>query len=226
MILDFYMKNSVLKLNVSSSIGEVSAEIYQPQNMKAAFVFAHGAGAGMHHPFMIALSNKLAALNISTVRFNFPFTELKKKRPDVPAVAHKTIEAAIQKTKELFPSIPLFVGGKSFGGRMTSQYLSKQESEDIKGMVFVGFPLHPPGKPSIERADHLKGIKIPMLFLQGTRDELANWELMTQVTSALPQASLIRLEGADHGFKVSRQNILPTLATEIDTWITKLLTRT
>ena len=220
------MKNSALKLNVSPSIGEVSAEMYQPLNMKAVFVFAHGAGAGMHHPFMTALSNELVPLCIGTLRFNFPFTELKKKRPDVPPVAHKTIEAAIQKTKELFPSTPLFAGGKSFGGRMTSQYLSKQESEDVKGIVFVGFPLHPPGKPSIERADHLKDVKIPMLFLQGTRDELAHWELITQVTSALPLASLIRLEGADHGFKVPRQNILPALATEIDTWITKLLTRT
>jgi predicted alpha/beta-hydrolase family hydrolase len=215
------MKNSALKLNVASSIGEVSAEIYQPENMKAVFVFAHGAGAGMHHSFMTTLSNEVAARGIGTLRFNFPFTELKKKRPDVPAVAHKTIEAAIQKTKELFPSIPLFAGGKSFGGRMTSQYLSKQESEDVKGIVFVGFPLHPPGKPSIERADHLMDIKIPMLFLQGTRDELAHWELITQVTAALPLASLIKLEGSDHGFKVPRQNILPMLATEIDTWITK-----
>lgn len=217
------MKNSVLKPDVSSSLGKVSAEIYQPENMKAVFVVAHGAGAGMHHPFMISLSHELTALNIGTVRFNFPFTELKKKRPDVPAVAHKTIEAAIQKTKELFPSKPLFAGGKSFGGRMTSQYLSKQDSGDVNGIVFVGFPLHPPGKPSTERADHLKGVKIPMLFLQGTRDELAHWELITQVTSALPLATLIRLEGADHGFKVARQNILPTLAIEIDTWITKLL---
>lgn len=220
------LKTSLHTIHISPTLGDVSSEVIEPEKLKCILTLAHGAGAGMNHPFMVALSHALATLNIGTVRFNFPFTELKKKRPDVPAVAHKTIEAAIQKTKELFPSIPLFAGGKSFGGRMTSQYLSKQVSEDVKGIVFVGFPLHPPGKPSIERADHLKDVKIPMLFLQGTRDELANWELMTQVTSALPQASLIRLEGADHGFKVSRQNILPTLATEIDTWITKLLTRT
>lgn len=106
---------------------------------------------------------------------------------------------------------------------MTSQYLSKQESEYVKGIVFVGFPLHPPGKLSIERADHLKDVKTPMLFLQGTRDELAHWTLITQVTSTLPLATLIRLEGADHAFKVPRQNILPTVATEIDSWITNLL---
>jgi len=217
------MKNSVLKLYVSPSIGEISAEIYQPENMKAVFVFAHGAGAGMHHPFMTALSTGLATLDIGTVRFNFPFTEQKKKRPDIPAVAHKTVEMVIQKTKELFPTTPVFAGGKSFGGRMTSQYLAKQDSNDVKGIVLVGFPLHPPGKPSVERADHLKDIKIPMLFLQGTRDELAHWELITQVTASLSLATLRKVEGADHGFKVPRQNILPTLATEIDTWITKLL---
>jgi predicted alpha/beta-hydrolase family hydrolase len=217
------LKTSLHTIHISPTLGDVSAEVIEPEKLKCILTLAHGAGAGMNHPFMVALSNALAARNIGTVRFNFPFTELKKKRPDVPAVAHKTIEAAIQKTKELFPSIPLFTGGKSFGGRMTSQYLSKQESEDVKGIFFVGFPLHPPGKPSIERADHLKDVKIPMLFLQGTRDELAHWELITQVTSALPLATLIKLEGADHGFKVPRQNILPTLATEIDTWITNIL---
>ncbi len=182
-------------------------------------VLAHGAGAGMNHPFMTALSTELAALDIGTLRFNFPFTEQKKKKPDVPAVTHKTIEAAIQHAKKLFPKIPLFAGGKSFGGRMTSQYLSKQESEEIKGIVLVGFPLHPPGKPSAERAEHLKDVKIPMLFLQGTRDELAKWDLVEQVTSSLPLAKLIKLEGADHGFKVPGENVLPLLAVYIKEWV-------
>lgn len=211
-------KTSSLKIKVSESIGEVSAEIIQPENMKCMLTFAHGAGAGMQHPFMTALSTELVTLGIGTMRFNFPFTEQKKKRPDVPAVAHKTIEAVILKAKELFPQIPIYCSGKSFGGRMTSQYLSKVH-DDVKGIIFVGFPLHPPGKPSIERADHLKNIKIPMLFLQGTRDELAHWELIEQVTSALPLATLVKLENADHSFKVPKQNILPVLAKHIHDWV-------
>ncbi len=167
------MKTTSLKIHASEFLGDVSAEILHPENIKYILTLAHGAGAGMNHPFMTALSNELAALDIGTLRFNFPFTEQKKKRPDVPAVAHKTIEAAILKVKELFPSTPIFSGGKSFGGRMTSQYLSKQESHTVNGIVFVGFPLHPSGKPSVERAEHLKDVKAPMLFLQGTRDKLA-----------------------------------------------------
>lgn len=213
------MKTKALKIHVSSSIGEVSAELIQPEKMNYLLTVAHGAGAGMNHPFMTALSNELAILEVGTLRFNFPFTEQKKKRPDVPAVAHKTIEVAIQKIKELFPSTPLFAGGKSFGGRMTSQYLSKQNLNEVRGIVFVGFPLHPPGKPSIERAEHLKDVKNPMLFLQGTRDELAHWELIEQVTSTLPLATLIKIEGADHGFKISRQNALPMLAKHIKEWM-------
>lgn len=213
------MKITSSKISVSTSIGDVSAEIIEPEKMKYIIVLAHGAGAGMSHSFMISLSNDLAAMDVGTLRFNFPFTEQKKKRPDFPAVAHKTIEAAIQHAKKLFPKTTLFAGGKSFGGRMTSQYLSKQGSEEVKGVVFAGFPLHPPGKSSIERAEHLKDVKTPMLFLQGTRDELAKWNLIEEVTSSLPLAKLIKLEGADHGFKVPRQNILPALALHIKEWM-------
>jgi hypothetical protein len=187
--------------------------------MHALFVFAHGAGAGMNHPFMTTLSKALASQGIGTFRFNFPFTEQKKKRPDVPAVAHKTIEVVIQKAKELFPGTPVFAGGKSFGGRMTSQYLSKPDSEKVQGVIFVGFPLHPPGNPSIDRAEHLQTVQVPMLFLQGTRDALATWELINQVTHALPQAVLLKFEGADHSFKAGKQNLIPQLAEDINRWI-------
>lgn len=216
------MKGTTLTLTVSSSIGEVSAEVFEPENMNAIFVFAHGAGAGMNHPFMISLSNELATRNIGTLRFNFPFSEQKKKRPDVPVVAHKTIEAAIEKTKTLFPSMPVFAGGKSFGGRMTSQYASKQKMSGVKGLIFAGFPLHPPGKPSIERADHLHTVKLPMLFLQGTRDALAQWVLIDTVTTSLSLATIIKIEGADHGFKIPRQNSIPLLANHITDWIASL----
>lgn len=213
------MNHTLLKIPISSSIGEVSAEIFQPEKMKSILVLAHGAGAGMNHPFMTSLSTELAALAIGTMRFNFPFTEHKKNRPDVPAVAHKAIESAIQKTLELFPSTPLFAGGKSFGGRMTSQYFSKQDIKEVKGIVFVGFPLHPPGNPSIDRAEHLKEVKKKMLFLQGTRDTLAQWDLIEQVTSSLSTAKLVKIEGADHAFKVAKQNIIPALALHIKEWM-------
>src|SRR6478735_3717174 len=123
------MTTKALRVSIPDSLGEVSAEIIEPAKMKALLVLAHGAGAGMNHPFMTALSKELATLDIATMRFNFPFTEQKKKRPDVPAVAHKTIEAAIQKAKELFPTIPVYAGGKSFGGRMSSQYSAKPEAK-------------------------------------------------------------------------------------------------
>ncbi|MBI1768604.1 MAG: dienelactone hydrolase family protein [Bacteroidetes bacterium] len=182
---------------------------------------AHGAGAGMNHPFMTSLANELAELNFATLRFNFAYMEQKKKRPDVPAVAHKAVEAALNKANELFPKIPLFVSGKSFGGRMSSQYLSIHKPSVVKGIVFFGFPLHPAGSPSIERAEHLKEVNVPMLFLQGTRDTLAEWSLIEKVTLDLPLATLIKMEGADHSFKRGKENLIPMLASEVKKWIEK-----
>ena len=184
---------------------------------------AHGAGAGMKHSFMIALAQSLAEQGIGTLRFNFPFTENKKGRPDPPAVAHKTVEAAIANAQKLFPKLPLFVSGKSFGGRMTSQYLAAHPTEAVKGIIFYGFPLHPPGKPSIERAEHLKDVRVPMLFLQGTRDELATWDLIESVCSSLPTATLVKIEGADHSFKAGKINIIELLVNETKEWIGKII---
>ena len=183
---------------------------------------AHGAGAGMNHSFMITLAQSLSEEGIATMRFNFPFSENKKGRPDTPAVAHQTIEAAIFKAQKLFPEIPLFVAGKSFGGRMSSQYLSKHHDDAVKGIIFYGFPLHPPGKPSIERAEHLKDVKTPMLFLQGTRDELATWNLIESVCASLPLAKLIKIEGANHAFKAGKQNIMQLLTDATKNWIEEM----
>jgi predicted alpha/beta-hydrolase family hydrolase len=216
------MKVTPLKLEVSESIGKVSAELIAPDSLKAIITLAHGAGAGMNHPFMTALANELAQRSIATLRFNFPFTEQKKKRPDFPAVAHKTIEVAISKTHELIPNTPLFVSGKSFGGRMSSQLLSKTQFDFVKGIIFFGFPLHPPGKPAIDRAEHLKDVKVPMLFLQGTKDELATWNLMEQVTNELSLATLYKLDGANHAFKSGKQNLIPILAQATDEWVEKI----
>jgi len=206
-----------LKSNVT-----VSVEVITPETTKAVYVFAHGAGAGMNHAFMKSLSEELATFGIATFRYNFLYMEQKKKRPDFPALAHQAIAAAIDKTCQLFPNVPLFAGGKSFGGRMTSQYLSANPV-DVKGIVFVGFPLHPAGKPAIDRADHLEKINVPMLFLQGTRDTLAELSFIESVTQKLPTATLIKLEGADHSFKVPRQNLLAKLAEEISHWIDRNL---
>jgi predicted alpha/beta-hydrolase family hydrolase len=182
---------------------------------------AHGAGAGMNHSFMVALANALAEKNIGTLRFNFPFMENKKGPADKPAVAHQTIAAAIAKAQKLFPSLPLFVSGKSFGGRMSSQYLSEHNNAAVKGIIFYGFPLHPAGKPSTDRAEHLKNVQQPMLFLQGTKDELATWNLIEPVCSALKKATLIKIEGADHSFKAGKKDIMSILVEETDSWIRK-----
>ena len=216
------METRSLSLHVSDTIGRVSAECIVPAKIKYIITLAHGAGAGMQHTFMVTLANTLAEANIATLRFNFPFAENKKGRPDTPAVAHQTIEAAILKAQELFPKLPLFVSGKSFGGRMSSQYLSAHHNTRAKGIIFFGFPLHPQGKPSMERAEHLKDIKIPMLFLQGTKDELATWHLIESVCASLPLAELIKIEGADHAFKAGKQNTVQMLTDKTKDWIEKI----
>jgi len=215
------MKTKFLSLKISPSVGSVSAECFVPQKSKCIMTLAHGAGAGMDHSFMITLAQSLSEEGIATLRFNFPFAENKKGRPDLPAVAHQTIEAAILKAQKLFPELPLFAAGKSFGGRMTSQYLSAHPNDAVKGIIFYGFPLHPPGKPSIERAEHLKDVRSPMLFLQGTKDEFATGKLIDSVCASLPLAELIKIEGANHAFKAGKQDIMKLLTTLTKDWIDK-----
>lgn len=177
----------------------------------------------MDHIFMETLADALAKAGIATLRFNFPFAENKKGRPDSPAVAHATIEAAINKARELAPKLPLFAAGKSFGGRMSSQYLAAHPDSPVNGIVFYGFPLHPAGKPSIERADHLKQIKVPMLFLQGSKDTLATWDLIEDVCGSLKKATLVKLEGADHSFKAGKKDVMSLLVDETRKWVEKKL---
>jgi predicted alpha/beta-hydrolase family hydrolase len=217
------MKTRSLKIQVSPSVGKVSAEYIAPPDAKCILSLAHGAGAGMNHPFMVALANSLAETGIATLRFNFPFAENKKGRPDVPAVAQKTIETAIAKAHELSPDLPVFVAGKSFGGRMSSQYLSTHPDSSVKGIIFYGFPLHPPGKPSTDRAEHLKNVEVPMLFLQGTRDTLAKLDLIESVCSSLPKATLIKIEGADHSFKAGKINTTEILSKATNDWVEEIM---
>lgn len=217
------MRTKSFSLKISKDIGTVSAEIIIPRDAKAIMTIAHGAGAGMNHEFMVKLSQSLAEVGISSLRFNFPYMENKKGRPDTPAVAHRAIEAAINKAKKLYPGLALFAGGKSFGGRMTSQYMAAHSNDAVKGLVFYGFPLHAPGKLSIERADHLKGVKTPMLFLQGSRDEFAEWKLINKVCSSLPLATLTKIEGANHGFKAGKRDVIKELSVLTNEWIEKII---
>ena len=217
------MTTRKLKIKVSGEIGSVSAEVTEAGQMTAIMTLAHGAGAGMHHPFMVSLATELASLGIGTLRFNFPYMENKKGRPDTPAVAHQSVAAAIASATDLFPTLPLFPAGKSFGGRMTSQFLSKGSPVAVKGAVFFGFPLHAPGKPSMDRAEHLPQVKVPMLFLQGSRDEFAEWKLIESVCARLDASTLTRFEGANHSFKVAKRNILPELAAAAQSWIANII---
>lgn len=208
-------------LKVSPLVGKVSAEYTGPNDPYCIMTLAHGAGAGMDHSFMTTLSQSLSELGIATVRFNFPFAEGKKGRPDTPAVAHQTIETAILHVHEKFPELPLFASGKSFGGRMSSQYLSEHPHDFVKGTIFYGFPLHQPGKPSVDRAEHLKKIKIPMLFLQGSKDALANFDLIEPLCASLRKATLVKIEGADHSFKAGKKDTMSILAEATAIWTRK-----
>jgi predicted alpha/beta-hydrolase family hydrolase len=182
----------------------ISGLLQKPAGAEACYVFAHGAGAGMDHVFMASIAHGLAERSIASLRFNFPFMEQGSKRPDSPAVAHAAIRAAVAEAARHMPAgVPLFAGGKSYGGRMSTQAQAAEPLPGVKGLVLVGFPLHPAGKPSIERAAHLAGVKLPMLFLQGTRDALADLDLITQTTASLgKKASLHIVHGADHAFHV------------------------
>lgn len=183
--------------------GAVSALLVRPDAPRACFVFAHGAGAGMKHSFMEAFANGLGERSIASLRYQFPYVEKGSKRPDPPAVAQATVRAAAAKAAQIFPDLSLIAGGKSFGGRMTSQAQAAAPLPGVRGIAFVGFPLHPAGKPSTDRADHLAKVNIPMLFLQGSRDTLAEVALIEPVVQRLgPRAMLHLVDGADHSFHV------------------------
>lgn len=187
------------------------------------YVFAHGAGAGMHHPFMQRASEALGRHGITTHRYEFPYMKAGRSRPDSPAVAEAAVREAVRDAAR--EGLPLLAGGKSFGGRMTSQAQAKDPLPGVRGLVFFGFPLHPPGRPGIERAEHLSAIGIPMLFLQGTRDEFATLDLLQGVVQRLgSRATLHLIEEGDHSFKVPKRtgktesDILEELAITIQQW--------
>ncbi len=169
-------------------------------------MFAHGAGAGMNHPFMQRAADALEARGIATQRFDFPYMQAKKSRPDPPAVAEEAVRQAVAEAARNHPGLPILAGGKSFGGRMTSQAQASQPMPGVRGLVFFGFPLHPPGRPGTSRAEHLTAVDVPMLFLQGTRDEFAQRDLLQQVVRGLgDRATLHLVEDGDHSFKVPKR---------------------
>ena len=187
--------------------GAVSALLLRPREARACFVFAHGAGAGMTHPAMDSVATGLAERGIATLRYQFPYMEKGHKRPDPPAIAQAAVRAAVAHAATSCAGLALFAGGKSFGGRMTSQAQAKAPLKDVQGLAFLGFPLHQSGQPSAERAAHLAEVQIPMLFLQGTNDQLAELDLLKPVVAALGhRATLQLLQGADHSFHVPKRS--------------------
>lgn len=204
----------------------VSALLCAPRDARACYVLAHGAGAGMRHPFLAAIADALAARGIATLRYQFPYMEQGSKRPDVPAVAHATVRAAVDEAARAAPGVALIAGGKSFGGRMTSQAQAATPLPGVRGLAFLGFPLHPAGKPSDERAAHLADVRVPMLFLQGTRDDLATLSLLRPVVARLGAAARLELfDDADHSFHVRARSgrtdvdVLAALADSLAAWI-------
>lgn len=181
----------------------VSARFDRPDSARALLILAHGAGAGMEHPSMRVIADGLAERRIATLRYQFPYMERGSRRPDPPTLCHATVRAAAATAAKLAPDLPLLAGGRSFGGRMTSQAQSQRPLPGVRALAFLAFPLHPAGKPGTERAEHLRGIGIPMLFVQGTRDELAQRSLLVPVVDGLgARARLHFLEHADHAFHV------------------------
>jgi predicted alpha/beta-hydrolase family hydrolase len=181
----------------------VSGLLQSPPQARACYVLAHGAGAGMTHAFMAAVAAELDARGIATLRYQFPYMEQKRGRPDPPALAQATVRAAVVEAARLAPELPLIAGGKSFGGRMTSQAQAASPLAGVRGLAFLGFPLHPAKRPSRERAKHLDDVKIPMLFLQGTRDALAELDQLEPVCKALGKRAALKLfADADHSFHV------------------------
>src|SRR6202162_3964855 len=204
---------------------ELSALLLLPAHATSLLVLAHGAGAGMNHTFMSAIAHQLAEDNVATFRYQFPYMEQRRGVPDKQPLLTATVAAAVATAAQLAPGLPLFAGGKSMGGRMTSLAASEQKLGAVRGLIFFGFPLHPPKRPSIKRAPHLQLVKQPMLFLQGTRDDLADLTLLRPICESLgPQTRLHIIEGADHSFHVLKRSgktdpeVLAELSSTVKAW--------
>ncbi len=218
-----------LRFQATERTGEVGALLRIPPQARCLLVLGHGAGAGMTHPFMEDMAERLARRSIATLRYQFPYMEQGKRVPDRPPRAQATVRAAVGAAGRLNIDLPIVAGGKSFGGRMTSQAQADQPLEGVRGLAFLGFPLHAPNRPSDKRAAHLSNVVVTMLFVQGTRDALADLELMRPVCTDLgPRTTLHIVEGGDHSFKVLKRSgrtesdVMAELADTIETWCNQL----
>ena len=206
----------------------MSVLVTAPPDPHFGYVLAHGAGAGMRHPFLEAMAQALLERGVATLRYEFAYMEAHKNRTDPPAVAAARVREAVQQARAQWPGLPLIAGGKSFGGRMTSTAQAEKPLEGVRGLAFLGFPLHPPGKPSVSRAEHLFQVRVPMLFLQGTRDQFAQLDLLTGVCEKLgPLAALQLINDGDHSFKVPKRSgtpeqVMARLADRLVEWGTPL----
>ena len=214
-----------LDILVGESVGRVPAILLRPPDARVLYVLAHGAGAGMRHHFMSDMAEALAGRGIATLRYEFPYMAARSRRPDPPPVLHATVRAAVAEAAMIAPELTLVAGGKSMGGRMTSGAQAREPLPGVRGLVFLGFPLHPAKQPSVSRAAHLADVKVPMLFLQGTRDTLADLALITGVCERLgPLATLHVVDRADHAFEVLKRSgrtdsdVRDQLVREIDEW--------
>ena len=202
------MSTTVQELTLAvGETGAVSGLLVRPNDARLLYVLAHGAGAGMRHAFLEVLAYRLAERGVATLRYQFPYMERGSRRPDTPAVATAAVRAAVAEAARVAPGLPILAGGKSFGGRMTSSAQAEAPLPGVVGLAFLGFPLHPPGRPGTTRAEHLKRVAVPMLFLQGTRDEFASLDLLRPVVQRLgARATLHLIEGGDHSFKVAKRS--------------------
>ncbi len=217
------------RVTVGERVGEVSALLLKPEGARLLYVLAHGAGAGMRHPFLESMAGRLAERGIATLRYQFPYMERRARRPDPPAVAEATVRAAVEEAARAAPGVPLIAGGKSFGGRMTSSAQASAPLPGVRGLVFLGFPLHPPGRPGDERAKHLSPVHIPMLFLQGTRDDFADLKLLQPLVQRLGGLATLHLvRDGNHSFKLPKRagktdtEVMAELVDAIVEWTARL----
>ena len=222
-------RGTEIKFFVNEKAGAVSGLLLAPSGARAFLLLAHGAGAGMRHRFMEDLAAKLADQKMATLRYQFPYMEKHTKRPDSQSVLTDTVRAAVAAAKKDAGQLPLFAGGKSMGGRMTSLAAAQQPLDGVRGLVFFGFPLHAPGRPGAERGQHLTEIKIPVLFLQGSRDALAELKLLKPLCAKIKRAELFVVEGGDHSFHMLKSagrsdgEVLDEVAKKAGTWTAELI---
>lgn len=217
-----------MELFLNDKLGKISLEISEANKSKAILIIAHGAGAGMHHSFMQALSDETTALGMTAVRFNFPYMEQGRKSPGSPKSNIETWKLVISHIHKKHPKLPIFISGKSYGGRMGSHILAENHELPVRGIIYFGFPLHAPGRDSKDRATHLNEVKVPQLFLQGAKDKLANLDLMNEVVNDLSNAKMKVIEDGDHSFNVPKRSgktkdkVIKFLADEATTWISQI----